>query len=105
MKKLSIILAALLTGLTAVSVFAADPVVDCYVPEKAATVDGIVEDGEWDGATKLTLNISDTSTWTEGGAGIVGSRRLQDLQPHRRRLLNKPFLHVRRYIYVHPHDT
>ena len=73
MKKLSIILAALLTGLTAVSVFAADPVVDCYVPEKAATVDGIVEDGEWDGATKLTLNISDTSTWTEGGAGIVGS--------------------------------
>lgn len=73
MKKLSIILAALLTGLTAVSVFAADPVVDCYVPEKAATVDGIVEDGEWDDATKLTLNISDTSTWTGGGAGIVGS--------------------------------
>ena len=73
MKKLSIILAALLTGLTAVSVFAADPVVDCYVPEKAATIDGIVEVGEWDGATKLTLNISDTSTWTEGGAGIVGS--------------------------------
>ncbi len=72
-EKLSIILAALLTGLTAVSVFAADPVVDCYVPEKAATVDGIVEDGEWDGATKLTLNISDTSTWTGGGAGIVGS--------------------------------
>lgn len=61
-EKLSIILAALLTGLTAVSVFAADTVLDCYVPEKAATVDGIVEDGEWDGATKLTLNISDTST-------------------------------------------
>lgn len=73
MKKLSVILAALLVGGLAVNAFAAEPVSECYAPEKAATVDGVVSDGEWDGATRLTLNISDTSTWTGGGAGIVGS--------------------------------
>ncbi|MBR4896972.1 MAG: hypothetical protein IKZ41_11115, partial [Clostridia bacterium] len=49
------------------------PVDVVEIPEKAVTVDGVIADGEWDGATRMVLNISDTSTWTENGAGIVGT--------------------------------
>ncbi|MBQ5356251.1 MAG: hypothetical protein IIU08_10325 [Clostridia bacterium] len=51
----------------------AQPVDVVEIPEKAVTVDGVISDGEWDGATRMVLNISDTSTWTEHGAGIVGT--------------------------------
>ncbi|MBE6723791.1 MAG: hypothetical protein E7576_01135, partial [Ruminococcaceae bacterium] len=51
----------------------AQPVDVVEIPEKAAAVDGVISDGEWDGATRMILNISDTSTWTENGAGIVGT--------------------------------
>ena len=65
--------AALLTAaVLAVPSFAADPVDTVNVVNKDAIVDGVVESGEWDDATKLTLNISDTGTWSVGGAGIVG---------------------------------
>ena len=72
MKKFSIILAGLLAAAMAIGVTAAEPVTECYAPERAATIDGVVSAGEWDGATKLTLNISDTSEWSGSGAGIVG---------------------------------
>ena len=75
MKKLAAFLAAL-TGLTAalaIGVHAAEPVDVVNIPEKAVTVDGVIADGEWDGATRMVLNISDTSTWSEFGAGIVGT--------------------------------
>ncbi len=49
------------------------PVSTVYIPEKTVTVDGVIADGEWDGATRMKLNISDTSTWSENGAGIVGT--------------------------------
>ena len=49
------------------------PVDVVEIPEKAVTVDGVIADGEWDGATRMLLNISNTSTWTENGAGIVGT--------------------------------
>ena len=51
----------------------AQPYDTIEIPQKAVTVDGVIGDGEWDGATRMTLNISDTSTWTENGAGIVGT--------------------------------
>ncbi len=75
MKKLAAFLAAL-TGLTAalaIGAHAAEPVDVVNIPEKAVTVDGVIADGEWDGATRMVLNISDTSTWSEYGAGIVGT--------------------------------
>ena len=75
MKKLAAFLAAL-TGLTAalaIGAHAAEPVDVVNIPEKAVTVDGVIADGEWDGATRMVLNISDTSTWSEFGAGIVGT--------------------------------
>ncbi|MBQ4591862.1 MAG: hypothetical protein IJP32_12120 [Clostridia bacterium] len=80
MKKFTLITAGLLAALiAAVPAFAADPVTECMIPEKAAVVDGVISAGEWDAATKLVLNISDTSTWSESGAGIVGTQGWLDL--------------------------
>ena len=74
MKKLTLVTAGLLAAMiAAVPAFAADPVAECIIPEKAAAIDGVISAGEWDQATKLVLNISDTSAWTEDGAGIVGT--------------------------------
>lgn len=55
---------------------------------------------------KVTLNISLTlQHGPEGGAGIVGSDGYKTYNHTDDDFSNKPFLHVRRYIYVHPHDT
>ena len=48
------------------------PVGEVIVPYKTATVDGVVSEGEWDGATALVLNVEDTRGWYDNGAGIVG---------------------------------
>lgn len=81
MKKLGLVLSCILVFamLAALPVSAADPVTECNVTEKSAAVDGVVSEYEWDDATKLTLNISDTSTWSEVGAGIVGTTGWSDL--------------------------
>ncbi len=70
MKKFfALLLSALLL---ATPVLAADPVTEVNVVKKAATIDGVVSAGEWDEATALTLNVSDTNDWSGDGAGIVG---------------------------------
>ncbi len=79
MKKQTIFTTLLLAGILALGASAAEPVSECYAPERTATIDGVISEGEWDGATRLTLNISDTSTWSTGGAGIVGTTGYQAL--------------------------
>lgn len=45
------------------------PVSVVNVPEKDAKIDGIISPGEWDESTSLTLNISDTTKWTQDEMG------------------------------------
>lgn len=80
MKKISMFLSlVLIATLLTISVSAKAPVTVCNVTEKSATIDGVVSDSEWNDATRLTINISDTSTWTENGAGIVGTEGYKTL--------------------------
>jgi len=58
------------------------PETEINVPYKDATIDGVVSDGEWDGATELTLNISDTTNWEGQGAGIFPSSERDVAQSH-----------------------
>ena len=81
MKKFSLILIAVLfiSMIAVLPASAVDPVDVCKITEKSADIDGVVSAYEWDDATKLTLNISDTSTWSADGAGIVGTTGYLDL--------------------------
>ncbi len=78
MKKALVLLLTLCMVLSAmlinVSAEGAEPVTEVELPYKEATVDGYVDEGEWDGATALILNISDTQNWSEHGAGLVGNK-------------------------------
>ncbi|MCQ2425078.1 MAG: hypothetical protein MJ070_02935 [Lachnospiraceae bacterium] len=78
MKKALVLLLTLTMVLSAmlisVSAEGKAPVTEVEVPYKEATIDGVVDPGEWDGATALVLNISDTKDWTTPGAGLVGNK-------------------------------
>ena len=105
MKKLSLIVAGLLAAMiAAVPAFAADPVTECIIPEKAATIDGVISEGEWDGATKLVLNISDTGAWGETvglGAGMVGTNGWSELGHTDADFYNElAFMADENYIYI-----
>ena len=78
MKKALLLLLTLVmvlsTMLVGVSAEGKEPVTEVEVPYKEATIDGVVDPGEWDGATALVLNISDTQNWSASGAGLVGNK-------------------------------